>query len=180
MKIKFFVTWCKPCYNKILNHSFGDLSVENVSELNRIQIHAQCIKTVTGVQVSVTCTPNLLHVHWLAHFFWHLLIVMTDKGIMTEMSYSDARLLVTFFLGFHIVTTVNMFLFLPTIKKWKNIRYAPSYKSDSLVFQCSFYYILTGRPWDTKLCASPSLKDIAISFFTVWRLLENAKRIWPI
>jgi hypothetical protein len=48
--------------------------------------------------------------------------------------------------GFHIVTTGNVFLCL-TISKHLSIwlilgSYAPSYKSDSLVFRCSFYYLI--------------------------------------
>jgi hypothetical protein len=42
----------------------------------------------------------------VAHFCWGLLIVTAEKGKVTEMSYSDARSLVTF-LGFHIVAAGN-------------------------------------------------------------------------
>jgi hypothetical protein len=60
-------------------------------------------------------------IDWLI-FLWGLLIVTTGKGITTEMSYSDACKLVTFFLEIHIVTTGNVFLFLPMIQTRKNIK----------------------------------------------------------
>jgi hypothetical protein len=47
---------------------------------------------------------------------------MEEEGKAIEISYSYARTLVTFFLGFHIVTTGNMFLFLTLIQKKKNIK----------------------------------------------------------
>jgi hypothetical protein len=53
---------------------------------------------LTGVQVLVTRTPE--HAHWLANFCWGLLIVTEEKGKTTEISYSDARSLVTFSRGF--------------------------------------------------------------------------------
>jgi hypothetical protein len=56
-----------------------------------------------------------------------------------------------FFPGLHIVSTGNVILGLTMIQKRKNIKtlgnlintrgYAPSYKSDNLVFRCSFYYL---------------------------------------
>jgi hypothetical protein len=49
---------------------------------------------LTGVQVLVTLTPG--HAHCLAHFSWSLLIVTTEKGKAIEISYLDARSLVTF------------------------------------------------------------------------------------
>jgi hypothetical protein len=81
-------------------------------------------------------------------FCWGLLTVTTEKGKATEISYSDTRSLV----GFHILTTGNVFLCLTiwfkrerTSKRsaiWLILRgYAPSYKSDNHVFRCSFYYL---------------------------------------
>jgi hypothetical protein len=52
---------------------------------------------VTGVQVSVTRTPD--HARRLAHFCWGLHIVTAEKGKAAEISYSDARSLVTFSRG---------------------------------------------------------------------------------
>jgi hypothetical protein len=49
-------------------------------------------------------------IDWL-HFFWGLLIVKTGKRITMKTSYSDARTLVTNFLGFHIVMS-GMFFFI--------------------------------------------------------------------
>jgi hypothetical protein len=66
-----------------------------VSELNRIHIHEIAL---TGVQVLATRTPE--HAHSLAHFWWSLLIVTEEKGNATEISYSDARPMDTFTLGF--------------------------------------------------------------------------------
>jgi hypothetical protein len=76
---------------------------------------------LTWVQVLVTRTPELAH--WLAHFCWGLLIVTTEKGKAIKVSHSDARSLVSYlFLGFHIVTTGNVFLCLTMIQKRKNIK----------------------------------------------------------
>jgi hypothetical protein len=65
-----------------------------------------------------------------------------EKGKATEISYSDARSLVNYFLGFHIVTTGNVFDYDTKEQEHQNTQqsdlysggYAPSYKSDSLVF----------------------------------------------
>jgi hypothetical protein len=73
-----------------------ELSVENLSELNRIHIYMH--SALTGVQVLVTRTPD--HVHLLAHFCLGLPMVTEEKGKATEISYSDARSLVTFSRGF--------------------------------------------------------------------------------
>jgi hypothetical protein len=55
-------------------------------------------RALTGVQVLVTSTSE--HAHSLAHFCWGLLIVTAEKVKATEMSYLDARSLVTFLQGF--------------------------------------------------------------------------------
>jgi hypothetical protein len=47
--------------------------------------------------------------------------VMAEIGKAIEISYSDARSLVLFLGGFHIVTTGNVFLCLTVIQKRKNI-----------------------------------------------------------
>jgi hypothetical protein len=49
---------------------------------------------LTGVRVLVTRTPE--NAHWLAHFCWSLPIVKAEKRKAIEISYSDARWLVTF------------------------------------------------------------------------------------
>jgi hypothetical protein len=74
---------------------------------------------LTGVQVLVTRTPE--HAHWLAHFCWGLLIVTAGKGKAIEISYSDARWLVTFFLGL-ILWQQGTFFCLTIIQKRKNIK----------------------------------------------------------
>jgi hypothetical protein len=64
---------------------------------------------LTGVQVLLTRTPE--HAHWLVHFCWGLLIVTAKKRNATEIWYSDARLLVTFFLGFILRNNERVFMF---------------------------------------------------------------------
>jgi hypothetical protein len=49
---------------------------------------------LSAVQVLVNRTPE--HVHVLAHFCRGLLTVTAEKGKSIEISYSGARLLVTF------------------------------------------------------------------------------------
>jgi hypothetical protein len=80
----------------------------------------------SGVQVLGT----LEHNHELAYFFCGLLIVTVEKWIMIEILYS-ALSMVMFFLGFHIVKTSNMFIYI-----------CSSYKFDSLVLSCSFYCLV--------------------------------------
>jgi hypothetical protein len=103
---------------------------------------------LTGVQVLVTRTSE--HSYWLVHFVRGLPIVTTEKGIAMEIYYSDARSLVTFFWGFKLWYQGTCFY---VWQKRKNIKtlgnlmytrglgYAPTYKSDSLMFRCSFYYL---------------------------------------
>jgi hypothetical protein len=50
------------------------------------------------MQVLVTRTPE--HAHWLVHFVRGIHIVTTEKGKAMEISYSDARSLVSFLWGF--------------------------------------------------------------------------------
>jgi hypothetical protein len=70
-----------------------------------------------------------------------------------------------FFLGFHIVTTGNVFLLLSMIQKKKNIKtlsnlfYAPSYKSDSLMVWFFFYYMYHMQCMYKKIIAT-------VTFFT--------------
>jgi hypothetical protein len=106
---------------------------------------------LTGVRVLVIRTPE--HAHWLAHFCWGLHIVTADKGKATEMSNSDVRSLVHFCRGFilwHQGTCFYVWLWYKKERTPKHSAiwlilggYAPSYKSDSLVFRCSFYYLYT-------------------------------------
>jgi hypothetical protein len=53
---------------------------------------------LTRVQVLVTRTIE--YAHWLANFCWGLHFVTEEKGKAAEISYSDARSLVTFSRGF--------------------------------------------------------------------------------
>jgi hypothetical protein len=104
---------------------------------------------LTGVQELVTRTPE--HAHWLVHFVRGLHFVTTEKRIAMEISYSDARSLITFLWGFILWyqgTRFYVWLWYKREITSKHLAiwfilggYAPSYKSDSLVFRCSFYYI---------------------------------------
>jgi hypothetical protein len=88
-------------------HSF---SIENVSELNRIHKHVQCVN-----QHSRAC---LL----ICSFSLGLLFVTSEKGkaILCHIQMLGNWFL--FFLGFHIVTTGNLFLCLTMIQKRKNTK----------------------------------------------------------
>jgi hypothetical protein len=106
----------------------------------------------TGVQVLVTRTPE--HAHWLVHFCGSFLLGFTycdgretkrDRNMIFKCSFIGY-----FFLGFHIVkqgTRFYVWLWYKSERTPKHSAiwlilggYAPSYKSDSLVFRCSFYY----------------------------------------
>jgi hypothetical protein len=91
-------------------------SVENVSQLNRLHIHALFS---TEVQVLDTRTPG--HAHWLAHFFWGLIFVTTEKEITIKMFHSDDRSLVTFFWCLILWQQATFFNF-ASEKKHQNIR----------------------------------------------------------
>jgi hypothetical protein len=90
-----------------------------------------------------------------------LLIVTAEKGQLTEISYSGAHTLVTFFWGFILWqqgTCFYVWLWYKIERRSKHSAiwfilggYAPSCKSDNLLFRCSFYslnsyqaYILHG------------------------------------
>jgi hypothetical protein len=62
---------------------------------------------LTGVQILVARTPE--HAHWFI-YFWDLLIVTTENGIATEISYSVNQLFV-FFLVFIIFFLFIFFFF---------------------------------------------------------------------
>jgi hypothetical protein len=76
--------------------------------------------------------------------------VIAEKGKAIEISFSDVPSLVTFFKGFilwHQGTCLYFWLWYKRERTSKHSAiwlilggYAPSYKSDGLVFRCSFYY----------------------------------------
>jgi hypothetical protein len=72
---------------------------------------------LTGVQLLVTRTPE--HAHRLAHICWGLLIMTAEKRKAIDISYSVASSFCSFFLGFHIVTTGNVFFMIDYDKKEK-------------------------------------------------------------
>jgi hypothetical protein len=71
------------------------------------------IKTCAGISY-----PHSRACPLIGSFCWGLLIVTTENGKAIEISYS----LVPFFVGFHIMTTGNVFLCLTMIQKRKNIK----------------------------------------------------------
>jgi hypothetical protein len=73
-----------------------------MSELNRIHIHAQCLNWSAGI-----CYPHSLACPLIGSFLLEFTYCDGRERKATEISYSDARSLVTFFWGFHIVTTGN-------------------------------------------------------------------------
>jgi branched-subunit amino acid transport protein AzlD len=70
---------------------------------------------LTGMQVLVTRTPE--HAHWLAHFCRGLILTAENNRKATKNSYSDARLLVTFFFGFIMWQQGTCFMFDYDIKE---------------------------------------------------------------
>jgi hypothetical protein len=102
--------WCQNLLICILLHYkllpglvslFGDLSVENVSELNRIHIRAQCrVNWSAGLSY-----PHSRACLLIGSFCWGLLIVTTDRNIIFICSLIGFFFL---FLEFHNVTTGNV------------------------------------------------------------------------
>jgi hypothetical protein len=61
----------------------GDLSIENVSELNHKTVHAQCINiSYQHCSYRTECQ----HACLLAHVFWCLLIVATVKSYIQMLA----------------------------------------------------------------------------------------------
>jgi hypothetical protein len=83
-----------------------------------------CWICVRAKSYTYTCTVPRTpeHAHWLAHFCWCLLIVTEEKGKATEISYSDARSLVTFSRGFILWQQGMCFFMLTMIQKRKNTK----------------------------------------------------------
>jgi hypothetical protein len=108
-------------------------------ELNRMHIHAQCVNWSAGISYPHSRECPLICSFLLGFTYCDGRERESDRIIIFRCSF------ICFFLpGFHIVTTGNVFLCLTMIQKRKNIKtlgnliytrgYAPSYKSDSLVF----------------------------------------------
>jgi hypothetical protein len=124
---------------------------------------------LTGVQVLVTRTPE--HAQWLVHFWWGLLVVTTKKRKATEISYQMLVHWLLFSCGFILWHWDCDFMFDYDTKEeeHQNTRqfdlylggYVPSYKSDNLVFRCSFYY-LTLLWWMDQLKDAEKPKDNVI------------------
>jgi hypothetical protein len=118
-----------------------------VCELNRIHIHAPCVNWSAGFSY-----PHPRACPLIGSFCCGLLIVTAEKVKATEISYLDARLLVTFLRGFILWQQGTYFYVWLWYKRERTSKhsalwlilggYAPSYKSDSLVFRCSFYYLI--------------------------------------
>jgi hypothetical protein len=140
---------------------------------------------LTGVRVLVTRTPE--RAHWLVHFCWGLHIVTEEKGKAIEISYSDARSLVTFSRGFILWQHGTCFYVWLWYKRERTPKhsaiwfilggYAPSYKSDSLVFRCSFYYLSSGISSFKAQKERSTKKNVwALSFTFMPKLFENISR----
>jgi hypothetical protein len=97
-----------------------------MSEKMCLIVYIYMYNALTAVQVLFTRTPE--HTHWLAHLLWDLLIVMAYKGKAIEISYSDARLLITFFRSFILWQQRTCFYFCLWYKKERTPKhfYAPS------------------------------------------------------
>jgi hypothetical protein len=116
-----------------------------LSYLVKIYMHS----ALTWVQVLVTHTPE--HANWLAHFLLGFTYCDDRKWKATEKSYLDARSSVTFLRSFILWQQGTCFFVWLWYKRERTSKhsaiwyifggYAPSYKSDSLVFRCSFYYL---------------------------------------
>jgi hypothetical protein len=127
--------------HKTLNYSLWTFLLK-ICRLNPIHIHAQCVKLRTGISYPLSRAFLLI-----GSYFGDLLIVTTEKEIAIEMSYADTCSLIYFLLGFHIVIFyVSLWYKKKGTSKHSAICFllggiAPSYKSDCLVFRCSFYYL---------------------------------------
>jgi hypothetical protein len=94
-----------------------DLSVENVSELNCIHIHAQCGNWCAGISYPYSRACPLIGSFLLGFTYCDGRERECDRNIIFRCSFIDY-----FFLGFHTVTTGNVFLCLSMIQNRKNIK----------------------------------------------------------
>jgi hypothetical protein len=128
----------------ILYHILGTFLL---SELNRIHIHKQCVNWSAGISYPHSRACPLIGSCLLGFTYCDGRESESDRNIIFRCSFIGYS-----FPGFHVVTTENVFLCLTMIQKRKNIKtlgnliktrggYSPSYKSDSLVFRCVFYYV---------------------------------------
>jgi hypothetical protein len=132
---------------------FGALSITCIivwrpfCGLNRIHIHAQCGNWSAGISYPHSRTCPLIGSFLLGFTYCDGRERKSDRNVIFRCSFIGS-----FLPGFHIVTTGNVLLCLTMIQKRKDTKtlsnlintrggYAPSYKSDSLVFRCSFYYL---------------------------------------
>jgi hypothetical protein len=118
-----------------------------VSELNRIHIHTQCDNWSAGISYPHSRACPLIGSFLLGFTYCDGRERENDGNIIFRCSFIGH-----FSPGFHIATTGNVFLYIWLWYKRERTTkhsaiwiilggYAPSYKSDSLVFRCSFYYL---------------------------------------
>jgi hypothetical protein len=93
------------------------LSVENVTELNRIHIHAQCVNWGAGISY-----PHSRAIPLICSFCPGLTYCDdserdSDGNVIFRCSFIGC-----FFVGFHIVESGNVLLCLTMIQKRKNIK----------------------------------------------------------
>jgi hypothetical protein len=102
---------------KFLISIIEELSVENVSELNRIPTHAQYVYWSAGIIYPPSRECPLIGTFLLGFTYCDGRGRENDRNIIFKCSFIGS-----FFLGFHIATTVNVFLCLTMIQKRKNIK----------------------------------------------------------
>jgi hypothetical protein len=78
----------------------GDLSVENVSGLNRIHIHAQCVYWSAGISYPHSRACPLIGSFLLGFTYCNGRERESDRNVIFRCSFIGS-----FFSGFHIVTT---------------------------------------------------------------------------
>jgi hypothetical protein len=101
--------WMNPmCF---LYHTW-DISVENVSVLNRIHVHAQCVNWSAGISYPYSRTCPLIGSFLLGFTYCYCRERKSGRIIIFRCSFIGY-----FFGGFHIVATGNVFLCLTMIQK---------------------------------------------------------------
>jgi hypothetical protein len=96
---------------------YGDLSVENVSGLNRIHIHAQCVNWSAGISYPHSRACPLIGSFLLGFTYCDGRERESDRNVIFRCSFIGS-----FLPGFHIVTTGNVLLCLTMIQKRKNTK----------------------------------------------------------
>jgi hypothetical protein len=127
--IKWYTNFWKECFQSGTSNSligvsfipivsqFGDLSVENVSELNRIHIHAPCVNWSAGISYPHSRVCPLIGSFLLGFTYCDWRERESDRNVIFRCSFIGY-----FSPVFHIVTTGNVFLCSTMIQTRKNIK----------------------------------------------------------